>query len=99
MGMPREDPAGAEALVRPVTQKEGQYLYSRATLFCFTPLHYPRASYICDICSFFHSTNPGNNLHVSGLSHKVDTRDLESAFAKIGRVRLSSTVLSLSYFF
>jgi RNA recognition motif-containing protein len=31
--------------------------------------------------------NPGNNLHVSGLSHKVDTRDLEAAFAKIGRVR------------
>ena len=30
--------------------------------------------------------NPGNNLHVSGLSHKVDTRDLEAAFAKIGRV-------------
>jgi transformer-2 protein len=33
------------------------------------------------------SHNPGNNLHVSGLSHKVDTRDLEAAFAKIGRVR------------
>ena len=32
--------------------------------------------------------NPGNNLHVSGLSHKVDTRDLEQTFAKIGRVRL-----------
>jgi len=32
------------------------------------------------------SVNPGNNLHVSGLSHKVDTRDLEAAFAKIGRV-------------
>lgn len=30
--------------------------------------------------------NPGNNLHVSGLSTKVDTRDLEAAFAKIGRV-------------
>ncbi|KAI0368938.1 RNA-binding domain-containing protein [Pilatotrama ljubarskyi] len=29
--------------------------------------------------------NPGNNLHVSGLSHKVDTRDLEQAFAKVGR--------------
>ncbi|THH09206.1 hypothetical protein EW146_g8743 [Bondarzewia mesenterica] len=26
--------------------------------------------------------NPGNNLHVSGLSTKVDTRDLEAAFAK-----------------
>ncbi|KAI0778868.1 hypothetical protein BD413DRAFT_512422 [Trametes elegans] len=31
--------------------------------------------------------NPGNNLHVSGLSHKVDTRDLEQAFAKVGRVQ------------
>ncbi len=30
--------------------------------------------------------NPGNNLHVSGLSLKVDTRDLEAAFAKVGRV-------------
>lgn len=30
--------------------------------------------------------NPGNNLHVSNLSHRVDTRDLEAAFAKIGRV-------------
>ena len=36
--------------------------------------------------------NPGNNLHVSGLSHKVDTRDLEAAFAKIGRVY--QTILS-----
>lgn len=33
-------------------------------------------------------SNPGNNLHVSGLSHRVDTRDLEQAFAKIGRVCL-----------
>lgn len=33
------------------------------------------------------SVNPGNNLHVSGLSHKVDFRDLEAAFSKIGRVR------------
>ncbi|PIL31288.1 hypothetical protein GSI_05986 [Ganoderma sinense ZZ0214-1] len=33
------------------------------------------------------SNNPGNNLHVSGLSHKVDTRDLEAAFAKVGRVK------------
>jgi hypothetical protein len=32
------------------------------------------------------SQNPGNNLHVSGLSSRVDTRDLEAAFAKIGRV-------------
>ena len=35
----------------------------------------------------FNSLNPGNNLHVSGLAHKVDTRDLEAAFSKIGRVR------------
>lgn len=32
--------------------------------------------------------NPGNNLHVSSLSHKVTTTDLEAAFAKVGRVRL-----------
>jgi len=37
-------------------------------------------------------TNPGNNLHVSGLSHKVDTRDLETAFAKIGRVKKASVM-------
>jgi transformer-2 protein len=30
--------------------------------------------------------NPGNNLHISSLSSRVDTRDLEAAFAKIGRV-------------
>ena len=40
------------------------------------------------------SVNPGNNLHVSGLSHKVDTRDLEAAFAKIGRVSKNSQYLS-----
>ncbi|GBE77608.1 hypothetical protein BKA93DRAFT_781617 [Sparassis latifolia] len=31
--------------------------------------------------------NPGNNLHVSGLSNRVDTRDLEAAFAKVGRIK------------
>ncbi|KAF9262615.1 hypothetical protein L218DRAFT_801574, partial [Marasmius fiardii PR-910] len=36
--------------------------------------------------------NPGNNLHVSGLSSKVDSRDLEQAFAKIGRVSKASVV-------
>ncbi|KAJ6617618.1 hypothetical protein B0H10DRAFT_2032254 [Mycena sp. CBHHK59/15] len=36
--------------------------------------------------------NPGNNLHVSSLSHKVDTRDLEAAFAKIGRVKKASVM-------
>lgn len=30
--------------------------------------------------------NPGNNLHVSGLNIKIDTKDLEAAFAKAGRV-------------
>lgn len=38
------------------------------------------------------STNPGNNLHVAGLSHRVDTRDLEAAFAKIGRVKKASVM-------
>ncbi|KAF9461912.1 hypothetical protein BDZ94DRAFT_1138054, partial [Collybia nuda] len=36
--------------------------------------------------------NPGNNLHVSGLSHKVDTRELEATFAKIGRVKKASVM-------
>ncbi|KAI6031032.1 hypothetical protein EDC04DRAFT_3115331 [Pisolithus marmoratus] len=36
--------------------------------------------------------NPGNNLHISGLSHRVDTRDLEQAFAKIGRVKKASVM-------
>ncbi|KAH8836105.1 hypothetical protein DL96DRAFT_1455284, partial [Flagelloscypha sp. PMI_526] len=31
--------------------------------------------------------NPGNNLHVSGLSSKIDSRELEEIFAKIGRVQ------------
>jgi RNA recognition motif-containing protein len=30
--------------------------------------------------------NPGNNLHVSGLSNKIDQRDLEAVFSKFGRV-------------
>ncbi|KAG8905389.1 hypothetical protein FRB99_009002 [Tulasnella sp. 403] len=30
--------------------------------------------------------NPGNNLHVSGLSSRVDNRDLEVAFGKYGKV-------------
>lgn len=36
--------------------------------------------------------NPGNNLHVSGLSNRVDTRDLEQAFVKIGRVKKASVM-------
>jgi len=31
--------------------------------------------------------NPGNNLHVSSLSHRVDSTDLENHFAAIGRVQ------------
>ena len=33
--------------------------------------------------------NPGNNLHVSGLSGRVEERDLEDAFAKYGRVSVA----------
>ena len=33
-------------------------------------------------------------MHVSGLSHKVDTRDLEAAFAKVGRVSAASIFLA-----
>ncbi|KAE9394716.1 RNA-binding domain-containing protein [Gymnopus androsaceus JB14] len=36
--------------------------------------------------------NPGNNLHVSGLHSRVDNRELESAFAKVGRVEKVSVV-------
>lgn len=68
-------PAVVAALV-PEMEIEGQYVN------------------ICSItaCSILSSreggggNNPGNNLHVSGLSHRVDTRELEQAFAKVGRV-------------
>ncbi|OJA19272.1 hypothetical protein AZE42_04496 [Rhizopogon vesiculosus] len=36
--------------------------------------------------------NPGNNLHVSNLSHRVDTRHLEEAFAHVGRVKKASVM-------
>lgn len=36
--------------------------------------------------------NPGNNLHVSGLNRKVDSRDLEDAFSKTGRVLKASVM-------
>jgi len=36
--------------------------------------------------------NPGNNLHVTGLSLKVDQRDLEAAFSKCGRVQRASVM-------
>ncbi|KAF8333245.1 uncharacterized protein EI90DRAFT_3015647 [Cantharellus anzutake] len=32
------------------------------------------------------SSNPGNNLHVSGLDSKVDNRELEAIFSKYGKV-------------
>lgn len=38
--------------------------------------------------------NPGNNLHVSGLHSRVDNRELESAFAKVGRVSSCVTLFS-----
>jgi transformer-2 protein len=38
------------------------------------------------------STNPGNNLHVSGLSSRVDNRALEELFAKYGRVQKASVM-------
>ncbi|KAG8969767.1 hypothetical protein FRC03_001112 [Tulasnella sp. 419] len=38
------------------------------------------------------STNPGNNLHVSGLSSRVDNRDLEALFAKHGKVAKASVM-------
>ncbi|KAF7342513.1 RNA-binding domain-containing protein [Mycena venus] len=37
----------------------------------------------------FPRNNPGNNLHVSGLSQKIDSRDLEEAFGKMGRVHFA----------
>ncbi|KAJ7628328.1 RNA-binding domain-containing protein [Roridomyces roridus] len=37
--------------------------------------------------------NPGNNLHVSGLAHRLDSRDLEDAFSKVGRVQKASVML------
>lgn len=32
--------------------------------------------------------NPGNNLHVSGLNNRVEARDLEEHFSKVGKVCL-----------
>lgn len=58
----------------------------------FLSLHSKRLSRSCiTVCSRGSdgSQNPGNNLHVSGLSHKVDNNELEAVFAKVGRVRLT----------
>ncbi|KAJ7243558.1 hypothetical protein B0H12DRAFT_958000, partial [Mycena haematopus] len=35
--------------------------------------------------------NPGN-LHVSSLGRKIDTRDLEAAFAQSGRAKKASVI-------
>jgi hypothetical protein len=70
---PLEGQAGVGAPVLPARASEGEYLYL-----------YLRIGH--SLLNDLGSHNPGNNLHVSGLSHKVDTRDLEAAFAKIGRV-------------
>ncbi|GJJ13119.1 hypothetical protein Clacol_007369 [Clathrus columnatus] len=37
-------------------------------------------------------TNPGNNLHVSGLGTRIDNRDLEIAFSKYGRVQKAAVM-------
>ncbi|KDQ15586.1 hypothetical protein BOTBODRAFT_108308 [Botryobasidium botryosum FD-172 SS1] len=36
--------------------------------------------------------NPGNNLHVSGLSSRVDSRELETLFSKCGKVQKASVM-------
>ncbi|GAA5824784.1 hypothetical protein JCM5353_004443 [Sporobolomyces roseus] len=36
--------------------------------------------------------NPGNNLHVSGLSTRVEERDLEEVFTKFGRIQKCSVM-------
>ncbi|KAG9042654.1 hypothetical protein FS837_010593 [Tulasnella sp. UAMH 9824] len=38
------------------------------------------------------SNNPGNNLHVSGLSSRVDNRELEAAFSKFGKVQKAAVM-------
>lgn len=69
-------PAGAAAR-RAVAMTEGKLM----SWFVVRPLNYAFSR------GGEAGTNPGNNLHVSGLSSRVDTRDLEQAFAKVGRVR------------
>ncbi|KAJ7500982.1 hypothetical protein B0H11DRAFT_1713740 [Mycena galericulata] len=59
----------------------------RGESFAFSPTH---TRTYCR--SHAASHNPGNNLHVSGLSHKIDTRELEAAFARIGRVKKASVM-------
>ncbi|KAF7335671.1 RRM domain-containing protein [Mycena venus] len=66
------------------------------SLFVYPPTLFPVPAPCtptpCFPANSFGSHNPGNNLHVSGLSHKIDTRDLEAAFAKIGRVQKASVM-------
>jgi len=37
-------------------------------------------------------SNPGNNLHISGLSSRVDSRELEAIFSKVGKVKKASVM-------
>lgn len=41
--------------------------------------------------------NPGNNLHVSGVSLRVTERDLDEAFGKFGKVSHSSIYLESTF--
>jgi len=38
------------------------------------------------------AVNPGNNLHISGLSSRVEDRDLEAVFSKFGRLTKASVM-------
>jgi hypothetical protein len=75
-----EDPAGAGVQGVVAVEVEGTFLISFVAIPALMLLFSGRNE----------SNNPGNNLHVSGLTHKVDSRDLETAFAKVGRVCLLS---------
>jgi len=85
---PLEGLVGVKVLVLPENRKEGQLFHAISLLFTASII-----SIITRPRIFFdRRNNPGNNLHVSGLSHRVDTRDLEAAFAKIGRVKKASVM-------
>ncbi|KAF8902202.1 hypothetical protein CPB84DRAFT_1846384 [Gymnopilus junonius] len=74
----------------PPAKREGEHTFC---VWVLSWLFMPSASSLVEmIFSDRHSTNPGNNLHISGLSHRVDSRDLEAAFAKIGRVKKASVM-------
>lgn len=59
-------------------------------LFCHRTRH-PNAPHRAD-----GGVNPGNNLHVSGLSSRVDNRELEAVFSKMGKVRISPVFSSVN---